>query len=161
MSINYPLPPSVVVAHNEQSDENIIQIRELEQKIEEVKKTERYLAADLQSLKEQRKNNIKIPLRPSALWCIEIDADNPRFFLKSVEGVSKCISYKHSIEIDTPLRNKIATTLSWLFNNKMIGRYSINGVSYYGLLRFFGKDDKGLYTELKQEYLKDIEVLVK
>jgi hypothetical protein len=160
MSISYPIPPSVVIARDE-SDENIKQIRQLEQQIEEVKKKERHLSADLASLKEERQKNIKIPLRPSAMWCIEIDADNPKFFLKSVEGVSKCIGYKHSIEIDTPMRNKIATTLSWLFNNKLLGRFSINGISYYGLIEFFIKDKNGLYTELKQKYLRDLEVLVK
>jgi hypothetical protein len=101
---------------------------------------------------------IPIKWRESVRWCIEIDSKNPSYFLKSSQSVYNCVAFKHNIEAITPdIKNKIATTLSMLFNEgKEIGRLTLNGIHYYGMKEFF-KDN---LIELKDEYKKNLDRLI-
>jgi hypothetical protein len=110
------------------------------------------LKHDLNFAKAQR-GDVKIKWRESIDWCLTIDSNNPKYFLKNSAGVSLCIGFKHTIDIDTNIKNKIATTLSGLFKEGTIGRITIGSTHYYGLLKFFKKND---LTELKDEYKADL-----
>lgn len=100
--------------------------------------------------------SLPIKWRSSTLWCLTIDADNFRFFLKSTAGVYKCVAFKNKVDITSDMKNKVAVTLAGLFKEKMIGRISHNGNFYYGLPKFF-KDN---LTELKDEYKDDLDRLI-
>ncbi len=105
--------------------------------------------------KELPTPNIK--WRDSVKWCLEIDSENPRYFLKSTVGVYNCIAFKHGIDITADIRNKIATTLSQLFMEKiLIGRYMHGNTLYYGMAKFFKEN----LTDLKDEYIEQLDKLI-
>jgi len=107
----------------------------------ELDKTE----AELKHLRSLNTAQTNIKWREAIIHCLEVDADTKSFALKSAMSVSNCIVKKYAISVDRDTKNKIATTLSFLFNNGKIGR-TLD--SYYGLLIFF-EDDR---TTLKSEY---------
>jgi hypothetical protein len=119
----------------------------------DTKKSElNHLTAKLNLLQSERPP-VKIPWRSSVDWCLTVDADNYRYFLKSSAGVYKCVAFKHKVPISADIKNKVAITLSSLFKEGSIGRISINGIHYYGLLKFFKEDN---LTELKDEFKDDL-----
>ena len=107
-------------------------------------------------VKQKRRQDIAVKWRNDAIWCLEVDSNNPRYFLKSAAGVYKCIAFKHKIEINPDMKNKVTITLASLFKEKKIGRIKIGSSSYYGLTKFF-KDDLG---ELTNEARINIDKLI-
>lgn len=99
---------------------------------------------------------IVIKWRRSIEWCLEVDSQNKKYFLKNSPGVCNCIAFKHKVDLTPDIKNKIATTLSMMFRDQLIGRLLIDGTYYYGLPTFFEKDLK----TLKKEYLKDVKQLI-
>ena len=117
------IPPSILNAQDEHpDDEQLLTIRDIEGKLEEAERETRYLKADLDSLKEKRRKEIKIPWKDSAEWCLAVDANNFSYFLKSSMGVANCVAYKYKVEVDAEIKNKIASALSFLYLKKTIGR---------------------------------------
>lgn len=110
---------------------------------------------DLLLLKKKNAETIVIRWKESVKWCLETDATNPYYFIKTPLFVAMCIAKKHGVEITRDIKNKISTTLSIMFNQKEIGRTQHNGASYYGLPEFFKKD----LMELKDEYQDKIDLL--
>jgi hypothetical protein len=151
--------PTVVAVH----EENLIGlIREKETLVSrltaQISNLEKELSqheSELNYLKKKNAETIVIRWKESIKWCLEVDADNPYYFIKKPLFVSKCIAKKHGVEITTDIKNKISTTLSIMFNQGLIGRIQYNGASYYGLPKFFKKN----LTELKEEYKDKLEML--
>ncbi|RKR83875.1 hypothetical protein BDD43_4090 [Mucilaginibacter gracilis] len=103
-----------------------------------------------------KRPDVQIKWRESIKWCLDIDSENPRYFIKNAAGVYKCIAFKHTIDITAEIKTKITVTLSSLFKDKQIGRVMHNGVYYYGIKEFF-KD--GL-EELKDNYVSNLDKLI-
>jgi hypothetical protein len=120
------------------------------------------LEAEIDNLKYERDRVKKqrplvvIKWRDSVKWCLEVDAENFRYFLKSTPGVYLCIGFKHKVEITSDIKNKIAVTLASLFKEKVIGRYDYKGTYLYGLTKFFNDD----LTDLKEEYKSRLDRLI-
>lgn len=103
---------------------------------------------ELVKMKQENAENIVIRWKESINWCITVDSDNPYYFIKTPAFISKCIAAKHGVEITRDIKNKIATNLSQMFNQGLIGRIQHGGASYYGLTKFFKND----LVTLKKEY---------
>jgi hypothetical protein len=120
------------------------------------------LEGQLQFLKIERDQLIKerppviIKWRESIRWCLEIDSENYRYFLKSTSGVYQCIAFKHKVDITGDIKNKISVTLAALFKEKTIGRISYEGIYLYGLTKFFTDD----LSDLKDEYKAGLNRLI-
>jgi hypothetical protein len=120
------------------------------------KQRELYNLQDKLNRFKTERGDIKIPWRQSALWCLDVDKNNPHYFLKSASGVYKCVAYKNKVDITPDMKNKVAVTLAALYNADKIGRIYHCGNHYYGLLEFF-KDGK---DELKEEYKQQLVKLI-
>jgi hypothetical protein len=141
-----------------QNDPNALRIAELTQEIEITENKVIDLKGELYKLKEKRPEVI-IKYRESIRWCLDVDARNSKFFLKTAQGVYNCIAFKHKIDIDSKTKSKISTTLSMMHKEGLIGRLYHEGKNahYYGLASFFEKD----LVTLKKKYEKDFEELIK
>lgn len=138
-----------------EGDDLLTKIKEKEKAI---KTLEQELAQHRFQLQEMRRVNaesVTIKWKESIKWRLSVDAGSPYFFIKTPAFVSKCIAQKHGIEITRDIKNKIATTLSIMHNQKLIGRIHYNGSSFYGLPDFFNED---LIT-LKEEYKERLNTL--
>lgn len=131
----------------------ITQIRKLESRIENLQKSlVKYqyelekAEVDVKHLRSLNTAQTNIKWREAIIHCLEVDEGSKLFTLKSAMSVSNCIVKKYAISIDRDTKNKIASTLSFLFTNGKIGR--TKEASYYGLLKFF-EDDR---TTLKPKY---------
>lgn len=133
----------------------ISDIRKKERTIEFMEKEVAKMKFELQQLKQLNANTVSIQWKGSSQWCLEVDAHNPSYFLKTPAFVAKCIAWKHAVEVTRDIKNKIATTLSTMFNQGLIGRIQHNGKTYYGIPKFF----KGDMTTLKREYQNWLEDL--
>jgi hypothetical protein len=109
------------------------------------------LKAKLQVL-EQKRPEISIPYRESIMWCLNVDSTNPYYFLKSKEGLVKCVQYKHKAKLTHKQNNAFGSVLSMLFKEGKIGRITHFDMFFYGLPNMFEKDEFGLLTILKEEY---------
>lgn len=140
------------------TDQYIKRIDEITNQINEKKVQQVELENELKLLQVTRPE-ILIKWRDSILWCLEVDSKNDGYFIKNADSVCKCIAYKHRIEITPGIRNKIASTLSTMFTQKIIGRYFIDSknANYYGLKEFFKGRELNL---LKDEYMGKIKKLV-
>lgn len=146
------IPPSIIEAKKHSvADDQLLQIEACEESIHELEKSLRHKKADLVALAEKRRKELKLSHRDNSVWCLEIDQDNPYYFLKTSKGVAFCTAYKNSIVADADLKSKIASALSWLYLNEQVGRIDYNGTRYYGVTKHFTKDDKGLYSIIKPE----------
>ncbi len=135
-------------------------LSEINAKEQEVKELEANLAKtkfELQELKRINAANVTIGWKESIKWCLNVDAENPFYFVKTPAFVAKCIASKHGVEITRDIKNKISTTLSIMFNQGLIGKINHNGKSFYGIAELFKKD---LIT-LKPDYAKVVDELNK
>lgn len=155
--MNTSISPAVMEAAQKEilNDPIIKKINELTEQIKKKKNEIIHLEAELSVIQKTRPE-ISIKWRESIFWCLNIDAQNPEYFLKSAAGVYKCIAYKHKIEVTSDIKSKIGTSLSMLFQQKKIGRLMLNGISHYGLLEFFDND----LVTLKKKYEKDLKKLI-
>lgn len=77
---------------------------EFASRIDSIDKQIAGLEVELDTLKFERDMVVKqrppvvIKWRDSIKWCLQVDSQNPRYFLKSTPGVYKCIAYKHKVE---------------------------------------------------------------
>lgn len=127
----------------------ITKIREQETSVRDLEARLSAAKFTLQELIRINTENTNIPLKESAVWCLTVDSENPSYFLKTPVFVSKCIAYKHGVELTRDIKNKIASTLSLMYSQGEVGRIAINGKNYYGLAKFF---KAGNMTELKNEF---------
>lgn len=128
------------------------QIAEKENSIAALKDKLHMEKAALDLLRKKESDGANIKWRESIIWCLKVDLNKPRFYVKTPVYISACISKKHQIEINKDVKNKIATTLSTMFNRRLIGKMEKDGKSYYGILEIFEKDSEGNYTILKSKY---------
>lgn len=124
------------------------QIMEKEKLISELENQLSKEKYELIRMKEQNAQDVVIRWKESINWCITVDSENPYYFIKTPTYISKCIASKHGVEVTRDIKNKIATNLSQMFKQKLIGRIQHGGASYYGLTKFF-KNDR---ITLKKEY---------
>lgn len=155
------IPQSAIDAGKmNQEDHLLVEVKELETTISEREKELRYLKSDLDVLKVKRRKSLKISHRESAMWCIEVDQDNPDFFLKTSKGVATCVAIKNNLgEVDADLKSKTASALSWLFLNNEAGRIDHNDTRYYGVLKHFSLGKDGHYSVLKPSMIKKLDGL--
>jgi hypothetical protein len=111
---------------------------------------------ELQHLQKQVAQNTTFQWKHSITWCLDVDSKNPSYFLKTPAFVSKCVTYKYGVQNTRDIKNKIATTLSLMFNQKQLGRIQHKGKTYYGKPHFFKND----MVTLKPEYRNWIEDLL-
>lgn len=126
-------------------------LKDIKEKEELIAKSESELAKqkfELQELKRLNASTITIQWKESVKWCLSVDQGNLKYFIKTPAFVAKCIAQKHGVDVTRDIKNKIATTLSAMFNAKLIGRISYEGKTYYGLPEIFEKD----LTTLKAVY---------
>lgn len=90
-------------------------------------------------------SKLNIAYREQVLYCLKDSQDILRTPLEVSECVANSIGFKATREI----KNNVATTLGVLFTDELVGRTTINGVTYYGHLEYFKKDR----VTLKQEYI--------
>lgn len=131
------------------------QIADTEKAIKNMEQDLHLKKAELSFLKKQVSKNAGIKWRESIIWCL--DTKQKELFIKTPLFISKCISQKHNVQVNRDIKNKIATTLSLMFGLKLIGRISHEGVTYYGLPKYF-KDDM---TTLKREFISYLKILKK
>jgi hypothetical protein len=141
-----------------QSHPEVRRIAEIEEQIHNKKMELIDLEVELTSLQKKRPE-IQIEYRRSIMWCLEIDADNPHYFLKSKEGLVKCVEYKHKIKLTAKQNNSFGGILSGMFKDRLIGRITHFNMFFYGLTSLFEKDDEGNFTILKKKYEKNLPVL--
>lgn len=128
------------------------EIREKEALVKEL--TEKLSSAnfDLQELRKLNAANITIQWKESINICVELDADSPGYFLKTPAFISNCVAWNYGVEVTRDIKNKVATNLSQMYNQKLIGRIDHNGKTYYGDKKFFEPDKKGALIILKDKY---------
>lgn len=134
------------------------EIADLEKQIHEKKMELIDLEGQLGILQKKRPE-ISIEYRKSIIWCLSVDAENPYYFLKSKEGLVKCVEYKHKIKLSAKQNNSFGGILSGMFKDGLIGRISHFDMYFYGLPDLFDNDDDGLLTILKNKYAKNISKL--
>lgn len=135
------------------------EIREKEALAKELTEKLSSVNFDLQELRKLNAANITIQWKESINVCVELDADNPGYFLKTPAFISNCVAWNHGVEVTRDIKNKVATNLSQMFNQKLIGRIDHNGKTYYGDKKFF-KPNKEKLTVLNKEYVSWIEDLI-
>lgn len=101
---------------------------------------------------EKTRPKISIPYRDSIMWCLQVDSTNPYYFLKSKQGLVKCVEYKHKAKLTTGQKNALGSVLSMMYNERKIGRISHFDMYFYGLPEMFEKDGENPLTELKEDY---------
>lgn len=138
------------------STEILKEIREKESLINEL--TEKFHATkfELGELKRINAANTTIQWKESIKNCLTDESIQSSYFLKTPAFISNCVSWTYGVELTRDIKNKIATTLSVMFNQGLIGRVSHNGKTYYGLDKFFEKD----MTTLKKKYAEWVEDLI-
>ena len=134
------------------------QIAEVEKQILERKMEVIDLEASLTVLQRKRPE-INIPYRSSILWCLDVDKNNPHYFLKSKEGLVKCVEYKYRIKLNAKQNNSFGGTLTIMFQNNLVGRIKYLDMYFYGLIDFFNKDKNGHFTILKKNHEKSLPLL--
>lgn len=137
-------------------DDLLSQIQDKESMIRELESQLAKSKFELQELKRQNAEVTTIHWKDSIRWCLEVDASNPLYFIKTPAFVAKCIAQKHGVEITRDIKNKISTTLSIMFNAKEIGRIQHQSKTFYGLSKFFEGEN---LDELKAEYKDKIDKL--
>ena|ERR1700761_2070261 len=157
MALNITLSEDLelVIDQSQTQDKFAEHIDMLKRRIREHEVSLRELNYELQAVIKARPAVI-IKWRESVKWCLDIDSENHRYFLKSTPGVYTCIAYKYKVDPDRNIKNKIAITLASLYKEGIIGRIEYNGVYLYGLTKFFNDD----LTDLKEEYKDRLETLV-
>lgn len=140
------------------NDPVALRIVELTQEITEAENKVIDLKGELFKIKEKRPE-VVIKYRESIRWCLDVDARNSKFFLKTAQGVYKCIEFLYKTELDSKTKSKVSTTLSMMHKEGLIGRlyHEVKNAHYYGLESFFEKD----LVTLKKKYEKDFEQLIK
>lgn len=101
---------------------------------------------------QKRRPEISIEYRKSIMWCLEVDAGSRHYFLKSKEGLVKCVQFKHKAKLTAKQNNAFGSVLSILFKDGKIGRIEHFGMYFYGLPEMFEKDNDGLFTILNKKY---------
>jgi hypothetical protein len=138
-----------------ENDPNAKTIAEAEQKVIDMRNALIDQESELEALKKKRPE-VTIKYRDSINWCLEIDADNPFYFLKSKEGLVKCVEYKNKTKLTPSQNNSFGGILSTMFKEGLIGRIMYTDVYFYGLKSMFEKDEKGFLTKLKKKYEKNV-----
>lgn len=110
----------------------------------------------LQELKRINAANITIQWKESIKKCLEIESTETGYFLKTPSFISNCVAWTHGVELTRDIKNKIATTLSIMFNQGFIGRIQHNGKTYYGISKYFKSD----LTTLKRDYIDWVKDLI-
>lgn len=133
-------------------------IKEVHEKEKEINDLEKRLSALIYDVQEMRKNNaanISIPWKDSIKDCLYTEKgapDYPNYFLKTPAFISNCVAWTYGVELTRDIKNKIASTLSFMFKEGAVGRIQHNGKTYYGLPQFF-KDD---LVTIKKEFQNKI-----
>lgn len=133
-------------------------IANMEEKIAEKKDELIDLEIQLDAI-QKRRPEVAIEYRKSIMWCLEIDSKSPYYFLKSKEGLVRCIEYKHKIKVTPQQNSAIGAVLSTLFKDGLIGRISHSGMFFYGLPTMFYEDKAGQLTILRNDYAGYVEDL--
>lgn len=131
------------------------EIRDKEMLLQELDEKYRAAQFELQELKRINAANITIQWKESIKNCLESEPEEPGYFLRTPAFISNCVAWTYGVEITRDIKNKIATTLSLMFNQGLIGRVNHNGKTYYGLSKYFKND----LTTLKKEYSTWVESL--
>lgn len=115
------ISPEIKVATIEAASQDpfLSRITNIERKISDHKLEIVFLEDELRQVKEERPN-VSIKWRESIRWCLEVDSENWRYFLKNTSAVYKCIVYKHKVDLTADIKNKIAVTLSALYKEKLL-----------------------------------------
>lgn len=136
-------------------------LRVLREKENEIYTLENRLSAllfEAQELRRKNADNITIQWKEAIKNCLAIDNNAPQFpqyFLKTPAFISDCVAWTNGVEISRDIKNKIASTLSFMFKEGSVGRIQHNGKTYYGLAQYFNKD----LTTIKKEYQRHISQL--
>lgn len=132
------------------------EIREKQSQVQELEEKLNSTIFELQELQRINAANITIHWKESIKNCLEAESHQTSYFLKTPAFVSNCVAWDHGVPLTRDIKNKIATTLSIMFNQGLIGRIQHNGKTYYGILKYFKSD---LIT-LKREYADWVEDLL-
>ncbi|WP_028787528.1 hypothetical protein [Terrimonas ferruginea] len=118
------------------------------------------LEGELSILKKKRPE-IDLRYRESINWCLTIDSENPYYFLKSKEGLVRCVEYKHKYKLTQGQNSAFGAVLSTLFKENKVGRITPEhmDVFFYGLPEMFDEDKNGQLTILKKKYQKNVHKL--
>ena len=98
---------------------------------------------------------LNIPWKGVTMFCLH----DTQEILRTPLAIAECASNRIGVRPSREMKNNIATTLGVLFSEGKVGRITISGKTYYGLLDYFKRDR----VTLKQEYLhhqKQIETYV-
>jgi hypothetical protein len=131
-------------------------IREKETLLKELGEKYRSTEFEIQELKRLNAANITIQWKESIKNCLEQEASQSSYFLKTPAFISNCVAWTYGVELTRDIKNKIATTLSFMFNQGAIGRIQHNGKTFYGMPKFFKTD----LVTLKRDYADWIEDLI-
>lgn len=137
------------------SAEAIKNVHDKETEIYELEKKLNNLINEVQVLKKKNAESISIPLKQSVLDCLEIEKDRqdfPQYFLKTPTFISNCVAWCYAVDVNTDIKNKIASTLSFMFKEGIVGRIKHNNKTYYGLAKFFEKD----LVTVKKKYQNNV-----
>lgn len=146
------------VAEYLQSHPDAKKIAELEQKIRHKQNEIIDLEAELSKLQKWRPE-INLEYRKSIIWCLTIDAGNPYYFLKSKEGLVKCVEFKHKIKLTAKQNNSFGGILSGMYKDGLVGRIMHLDMYFYGLPELFERGGDGRYSKLKKKCEKDVPLL--
>ena len=109
----------------------------------------------LKELRRINAANITIQWKESIKNCLDYSLDNPNYFLRTPAFISDCVAWTYGVELTRDIKNKIATTLSIMFNQGLIGRIKHNGKTFYGNSKFFESD----METLKKKYIEWVDKL--
>lgn len=133
-------------------------IKAIHAKEEEISALQKMLAQktfELQEMKRRNAATITIQWKESIFSCLEVDENTPEFFnyfLKTPAFISDCVAWNCGVDTTRDLKNKIASTLSFMFSKGQVGRIQQNGKTYYGLPKYFNKD----LVSIKPIYMKHL-----
>lgn len=130
-------------------------IRKKEALIEELEDKLHTATFELQELQRVNAANITIQWKESIKKCLEIEVDEKPFFLKTPAFISGCVAWSYGVPLTRDIKNKVATTLSVMFNQKLIGRIQYSSKTYYGNAHYFKND----LETLKKDYVEWINEL--
>lgn len=132
------------------------EIRKKEDELQNLDEQYRAVLFELQKLRRVNAANITIQWKESIKNCLGSEPEEPGYFLRTPAFISNCVAWEHGVEITRDIKNKIATTLSLMFNQGLVGRIQHNNKTYYGLPKYFKND----LTTLKKEYSSWVESLM-
>lgn len=132
------------------------EIRAKEKELQDLDNAYNKAVFELQELKRINAANITIPWKESIKTCLIDEKVQSTYFLKTPAFIANCVAWTYGVEVTRDIKNKVATTLSIMFNNGEIGRIQHKGKTYYGEAAFFKTD----MVTLKREFADWVEDLM-